>query len=165
MEIRAIAPAGDEPLARELLAVQRAAYAVEAGLLGDHRIPPLHERLEDLRRRPCRWLAAFEAQKLVGAIAWTADATQIEVDRLVVSPASHRRGIGRRLVEALIGEASGREVIVSTGRGNFPARRLYETLGFVRTGEHEVLPGLWVTCYARSTDAPETAHPGSARRS
>ncbi len=157
MELHEIAPAGEEPLARELLALQRAAYAVEAGLLGDDRIPRLHESLEDLRRLPCHWLAALEAQELVGAIAWTADATQVEVDRLVVSPASHRRGIGRRLVEALIDEASGRQVIVSTGRGNLPARRLYESLGFVRTGEDEVIPGLWVTRYARSTFATDEA--------
>ena len=40
MELRDVTPADDGELARTLLRVQHAAYAVEAALIGDDRIPP-----------------------------------------------------------------------------------------------------------------------------
>ena len=43
MHIKAIRPSEDEDLADGLLAIQRAAYRVEASLIGDDRIPALHE--------------------------------------------------------------------------------------------------------------------------
>jgi hypothetical protein len=41
--LRDIAPRTDGHLARVLLDLQRAAHVVEATLIGDYRIPPLHE--------------------------------------------------------------------------------------------------------------------------
>ena len=148
MEIREIAPGGDESLARALLAVQHAAYAVEAAIIGDDRILPLHETLEELRAAPLRWLGAFQEHRLVAAIGWSQDDSVVDIDRLVVDPAVHRRGAGRALVGAVLASAGHRRAVVATGRDNRPARRLYEGLGFVRTGEVEVIPGLWITQYA-----------------
>ncbi|MEW2376260.1 GNAT family N-acetyltransferase [Micromonospora sp. NPDC047812] len=142
-------PAADEGLARSLLAVQHAAYAVEAALIGDDRIPPLHETLADVRAVPLHWLGARSGPRLVGAIGWTEDDTTVGIDRLVVDPAAHRRGIGRALVGAVLSHAGNRRVVVATGRDNRPARQLYESLGFGSTGDEEVLPRLWVTHYAR----------------
>ncbi|PRY37157.1 acetyltransferase (GNAT) family protein [Geodermatophilus tzadiensis] len=137
-------PAADEALAVRLLALQRAAYAVEARLIGDDRIPALHEDLAALRAAGLRWLVAGDDGALSGAIAWRATADGLDVDRLVVDPASARRGTGRALVAAVLAEAAGSPVTVSTGRDNTPARRLYAGAGFRETGEREVLPGLWV---------------------
>jgi ribosomal protein S18 acetylase RimI-like enzyme len=39
------------------------------------------------------------------------------------------------------------DTTVSTGRGNGPARALYERLGFSHVNDREVIPGLWVTQY------------------
>ncbi|RKN43382.1 GNAT family N-acetyltransferase [Micromonospora endolithica] len=142
-----IHPEADEALARSLLAVQHAAYAVEAALIGDDRIPPLHETLADLRAAPLRWLAAGLGEQLAGAIAWTEDAEVVDIERLVVDPAAHRRGVGRALVGAVLERAGGRRVIVATGRDNQPARTLYESFGFTPTGDQEVIEGLWVTRY------------------
>lgn len=52
MLIRSSHRADDESVARALLEVQHAAYAVEAALTGDDRVPPLHEDGEALRRAP-----------------------------------------------------------------------------------------------------------------
>ncbi|MFI7575247.1 GNAT family N-acetyltransferase [Micromonospora sp. NPDC049497] len=144
-----VRPDTDEALARSLLAVQHAAYAVEAALIGDDRIPPLHETLADLSAAPLRWLGARVDGRLLGAIAWTEDAAVVDIDRLVVDPAAHRRGVGRALVTAVLDRAGSRRVLVATGRANRPARRLYETLGFAAATEEEVVPGLWITRYAR----------------
>lgn len=140
-------PAGDPVLAAELLALQRQAYAVEAALIGDDRIPPLHEDLAGLRAAPLRWAGVRAGGRLVGALAWTDDGDLVDVHRLVVAPAAARRGIGSGLVRRLLAEAGARPVVVATGRDNAPARALYERLGFTVTGEREVLPGLWVTGY------------------
>ncbi|MGN9774228.1 GNAT family N-acetyltransferase [Micromonospora sp. H33] len=158
-----IRPDADEALARSLLAVQHAAYAVEAALIGDDRIPPLHETLADLSAAPLRWFAAFAADlpddgssvspgaghRLAGAIGWTEDETTVDIDRLVVDPTAHRRGVGRALVTAVLAHAGARRVLVATGRANRPARHLYEALGFTAIRDEEVIPDLWITRYAR----------------
>ncbi|MEV4288860.1 GNAT family N-acetyltransferase [Nonomuraea bangladeshensis] len=147
MIIKTVSP-HDDPLGAELLAMQKAAYAVEAELIGDDRIPPLHESLAELRARDLLWLAAFDGGALSGAVAWAESSDELDIDRLVVAPAMARRGIGRALVEAVLARAGGRRVVVSTGRDNVPARRLYEGLGFTLLGETEVIPKLWIAGYA-----------------
>jgi ribosomal protein S18 acetylase RimI-like enzyme len=148
VRIEPVDPVTDEALARELLAVQAAAYAVEAELLGDYRLPPLREDLAGLRGAGLSWLAALDPDgRLAGALAWSEDGGTVDVERLVVSPAAHRRGVGTALVRAVLDRAGGRPAVVATGRANAPARALYERLGFVLTGEREVVPGLWVTTY------------------
>ncbi|XTZ17594.1 GNAT family N-acetyltransferase [Micromonospora echinospora] len=169
MDIREMTPGRDEAVARALLRIQRAAYAVEAALIGDDRIPVLHESLDDLRAAPLHWLGVVVAEgeppvvpaeavparphepagRLVGALAWTEDATTVDIDRLVVDPVAHRRGIGRTLVDAVLTRAGDRTVLVATGRANRPARALYESFGFTPLGDAEPLPGLWITRYAR----------------
>ncbi|MGG5260810.1 GNAT family N-acetyltransferase [Phycicoccus avicenniae] len=137
--------------AGRVLAVQRAAYAVEAALVGDDRIPALHEDLTSLQARPLRWLLADEPT-VSGALGYERTDTTATIDRLVVDPARARRGVGRALVEELLRRTGETPVHVSTGRDNTPARRLYERLGFHRLGDREVLTGLWVTDYRSSPD-------------
>ncbi|HLU71758.1 MAG TPA: GNAT family N-acetyltransferase [Nonomuraea sp.] len=132
-----------------LLDLQRAAYQVEAEIIGDDRIPPLHETSEELLAQPLTWLAAFDDDgDLVGAVAWEETADEVDLNRLMVAPSAHRRGVGRALVKEVMARAGERRVVVSTGRDNTPARTLYERLGFTLTGEFEPVPGLWVVNYA-----------------
>lgn len=132
--------------ADELVRLQRGAYAVEAALIGDDRIPALHESQEDLMAADLHWLLELEENQIVGALAYTIDCDELDLDRLIVDPAQHRRGIGARLVQRALRLAS--RVTVSTGRDNAPARRLYEGAGFSHVRDREVLPGLWVSEYA-----------------
>lgn len=146
---RELEPASDVELARELLATQHAAYAVEAGLIQDDRIPPLHEDIHDLCSASLRWLGAFVGDRLVGAVAWVEGLDEYQIDRLIVIPKAHRGGGGAALVREVLIRAGSTCAVVSTGRDNIPARALYERLGFSRVGDREVIPGLWVTDYAR----------------
>ncbi|MEV4841426.1 GNAT family N-acetyltransferase [Nonomuraea sp. NPDC049486] len=134
-----------------LIDLQHAAYRVEAEIIGDDRIPPLHETSEELRAQLLTWLGAFDDDgELAGAVAWEETAGEIDLNRLMVHPGAHRRGIGRALVKEVMARAGERRVAVSTGRDNKPARMLYERLGFTLTGEAEPVPGLWVVHYLRS---------------
>ena len=151
MRIAALDPGADGVLAERLLALQQDAYRVEARLIGDDRIPPLSEDVVALRSAPLRWLGAFDDDdRLVGAVAWSEDERVVDIDRLVVDPAVHRRGTGRDLVRSVLARAGERRTTVSTGRANVPARTLYERLGFAADGDVEVLPGLWVTRFAHA---------------
>jgi SAM-dependent methyltransferase len=129
-----------------VLEIQRAAYAREAELVGFDSIPPLHETLDELQRQPLEWLGVVEDGVIVGAMAITGEARECDIDRLVVDPMWHRRGIGRRLVQAVTHHAV---VTVSTGAANAPAVALYESLGFRRVGETEVAPGFWTVQFER----------------
>lgn len=132
-----------------LIDLQRAAYRIEAEIIGDDRIPPLHETSEELRAQPLTWLGAFDDDgTLLGAVAWQETAEEVDLDRLMVDPGAHRRGVGRALVKEVLARAGERGVVVSTGRDNTPARTLYERLGFTLTGEAEPVPGLWVVHYS-----------------
>ncbi|MFF5325271.1 GNAT family N-acetyltransferase, partial [Janibacter hoylei] len=62
---------------------------------------------------------------MIGAVARAEDADGVDIDRLVVDPAVHRRGAGRKLVQAVLFRAGHRRATVSTGRANLPARTLY----------------------------------------
>jgi ribosomal protein S18 acetylase RimI-like enzyme len=154
---RDIAPSTDGHMARQLLQLQGAAYAVEAALIGDDRIPPLHETAADLRRAALRWHGALLGQRLVGAIAWNEGPRLVDIDRLVVAPDVHRRGIASALVRHVLERAGRRPTVVATGRDNTPARTLYERLGFVPTAQREVVPGLWICQYRQ--EAPQCTEP------
>ncbi|MEQ1724121.1 MAG: GNAT family N-acetyltransferase, partial [Pseudobdellovibrio sp.] len=66
-----------------------------------------------------------------GFIAVEEETPYLRISRLVVSPEYFRRGIGKTLVQNVLdSETFGRQVIVSTGELNKPARLLYEKFGF-----------------------------------
>lgn len=119
MLIREVVPAADTVLARALLQVQHDAYAVEAALIQDDRIPLLHEDLDDLRRGPLRWLVALIDGRVSGAVAWAEKADEFDIDRLIVAPSAHRRGVGLALVREVLRRAGTRRTTVSTGRGKW----------------------------------------------
>lgn len=144
----------DPTLGAALLRIQHAAYQVEADLIGDDRIPPLHEDLPALLARPLVWLVATGENGVLGALGYGRGTHGWEIDRLLVDPAAFGQGIGRALVTHLLSMADGDRVIVSTGRANRPARNLYETSGFRPVGDTEVLPGLWVSDFERPAMNP-----------
>ena len=136
----------DLVLAAQVLTLQRAAYRVEADMIGFDGIPPLHESLADLVAAPLTWMGIKKDDRVVAAIAFTQDGRGVDVDRLVVDRDATRCGFGSALVEALDPAAT---ITVSTGTKNLPAHRLYEAQGFKSIGESSPAPGLRVTHFER----------------
>lgn len=147
--IRSFAPTEPAAAAR-VVEIQRAAYRLEAELMGFDAIPTLHETAQDVRGSALQWLGSFTGGRLVGVIAWQVEGTTLVIDRLAVDPSFARQGRGRALVNAL---PQADRIAVSTGTANAPARSLYESLGFATCGEREVAPGITVTTYERITVA------------
>ena len=115
--------------AGELVALQRRAYRVEAELIGDDRIPQLSETAAELIGADLVWKTVHDDAQVVAALAYSIEEGALEIDRLVVDPAWHRRGLARA--------------------DNAPARALYASLRFTHIGDREVAPGLWASDYAR----------------
>lgn len=135
----------DPLLLTRVVAVNSAGYRLEADLLGvpRDRFPPACEAAEDLLDSGQAFLGAFSGDVLAGVLSHErADDGALDICRLVVDPAYHRRGIGRSLVRSAIAEARRRPLTVSTGAANHAARALYEQLGFrlVRTSEVVGIP-------------------------
>jgi ribosomal protein S18 acetylase RimI-like enzyme len=140
----------DDAVARDVLALQRRAYRVEAGLIGSDGIPPLTESLDELQRSDETFLGAVVDGVLAGVVSWKRDGDTLDIHRLAVDPAYFRRGIGAELVRrAEAAEPEAVRVIVQTGAANEPAKTLYRREGFAEVGEREVAPGLWVTLFEK----------------
>ncbi|MFD8148249.1 GNAT family N-acetyltransferase [Streptomyces sp. NPDC059708] len=137
---------GDEATAVAVHRIGRAAYAVEAELIGFDGIPALGESLAELRGRPLRWLGAVEPDGAVaGFVAWEEPEAggPVTLDRLCVDPSRFRGGTASLLLRHVLGELfPGRPVEVTTGAANAPAVALYERLGFVRGADFSPAPGL-----------------------
>jgi ribosomal protein S18 acetylase RimI-like enzyme len=140
----------DEVVAGAVLELQRAAYAVEADLIGSDGIPALTETLDELRAAGEEWLGLLDDDGLAGAVSWRAlaDGT-IDIHRLVVAPRAFRRGVASALLDGLDEALPDRSMIVSTGSANEPALALYRRRGFEVVDEREVVPGLFITELAR----------------
>lgn len=132
---------GDDATLSSLITLQRAAYAVEAELIGAPSLPPLSETPEQLRASGESFLGARVGGRLAGAVSWKRDEDTVDIHRLVVDPAMFRRGIAGALLDELEArEAGAAHWTVGTGAANAPARALYERRGFTTTGER-IVPG------------------------
>jgi ribosomal protein S18 acetylase RimI-like enzyme len=133
-------------VARDILALQRRAYRLEADLIGFDEIPPLRETLAELQSCEESFLGAYAEGQLAGIVSWKREGDTLDIHRLAVDPSALRRGLGRTLVRAAErSEPDVSRAIVQTGAANAPARALYRDEGFAEIGEREVAPGLRVT--------------------
>ncbi|MFE7099791.1 GNAT family N-acetyltransferase [Streptomyces erythrochromogenes] len=143
---------GDDATAAAVHRIGRAAYAVEAELIGFDGIPALRESLAEMRAQDLHWVGAVsEGGEPAGFLAWEeAPDGAIDIDRLCVAPAFFRRGVASLLLRHVLGELfPGRSVRVATGAANTPAVRLYEALGFARGADFSPAPGLVMASFSR----------------
>jgi GNAT superfamily N-acetyltransferase len=146
----------DERVLRQIVEVQRAAYAVEAELIGFDGIPPLHESLDQLRVTDDLFLGVFDDEGLAGAVAWgRIEDGRLHIRRLVVHPRVHRCGIATALLDALDELEPTERTVVSTGTGNTPALTLYRKRGFLPFRTRPLAPGVTITDLERRTHQPE----------
>jgi ribosomal protein S18 acetylase RimI-like enzyme len=133
----------NQELSQLVLSIQLPAYQLEANLIGFQGIPALSDTVEDIMNSKETFIGFYEDDYLLGVLSYEETDELVDICRLVVSPASFRKGIGNQLVNYVLGEVRGsREVIVSTGLKNVPAVKLYKKLGFDQESLVEIALGV-----------------------
>ena len=135
--------------ATAIVALQKPAYAIEAALIGYDQMPGLIESPADVAALNLAMLGAFDEGRLAGILGYQRTADVVDVDRVAVSTAHFRRGIGRSLLEALHErESNALRFEVSTGSANPAAIALYTAAGYRRVQE-ETLGGINIVHFER----------------
>ena len=119
--------------AESLAAVLRAAYAVEADLIGWHGIPLLHATAESAAAADLTWVGVRADDRLVGALGYRHEGDLLDIHALAVEPGSARRGLGRLLVRHVLDLDGTQRWVVGTAAANDPAVSLYLSEGFHAT--------------------------------
>lgn len=137
-------------LVRELLALQKESYLVEAKLINFYEIPPLLETIEELIECEETFLGYFEGAQLAGAVSYTIEEDELTICRMVVHPDHFRKGIAQKLLtEVEISNPELNVFNVSTGRENPPAKNLYLKNGYKLISELEVVPELFISNFEK----------------
>ena len=120
-------------------------------------------RLDQHRETNSTYLIAWKDDEPVGHahVAWTGTHLGLpEVQDVYVLPALRRRGIARALTAAaedLVRERGLSSISLSVSRdGNEPARRLYESLGYVDAGVEHVRVSGTIMLRGRPFDVDDT---------
>ena len=98
--------------------------------------PPHADRLPaDLTKDGQESFSLVDGESLIGfGQYWTIETGAVHIGRVIVSPRSRDKGIGRCLVEALISQgvaSTGADrVTLRVAGGNARAQKLYESMGF-----------------------------------
>lgn len=137
-------PALDRAFAAALLQLQQDAYRRQADLIGDDRLSALAADEDSLPAWRGRYLVAWEATDLLGALAWRPGVV-VEVDRVMIAAPARRRGLATALIRAVLDLAGSSPVETFTGRDNAPGIALYRRLGFEPIGDEQTSTGIWVT--------------------
>jgi ribosomal protein S18 acetylase RimI-like enzyme len=142
----------DREVARRIRDLQRAAYAVEAELIGFDQMPPLVEDVDDITGLTLTILGWVVGSDLWGVLGYLRTGDVVDIDRLAVHPSRFRRGVGRSLMEALDQrEPDARRFEVSTGAANSPAIELYRGLDYEPI-RYETVQGVRVVHLVRTGD-------------
>lgn len=130
--------------ADEILALQRAAYRIEAERYDDFGLPPLTETAGELVAAldthivlVARLSDGEPSRAIVGTARARVTDDTAHIARLSVLPALHGRGIGRQLLAVIEREtAPVRRYVLYTGHRSERNLRMYERAGYRRT-RHE----------------------------
>ena len=132
-----------------IVALQKPSYAIEAALIGYDQMPGLVESPADVAALDLTMLGAFDEGQLAGILGYQRIADVVDIDRVAVSTAHFRRGIGRSLLEALHDrESTAIRFEVSTGSANPAAIALYAGAGY-RPIQEETLAGINIVHFER----------------
>jgi ribosomal protein S18 acetylase RimI-like enzyme len=135
--------------ARAIVALQKPSYAVEAALIGYDQMPGLIESPADVAALNLTVLGAFDDGQLAGILGYQRIADVVDLDRVAVSTAHFRQGVGRSLLEALHErESTAIRFEVSTGSANPAAIALYTGAGY-RPVHEETLAGIDIVHFER----------------
>jgi tRNA (guanine37-N1)-methyltransferase len=131
--------------AGEILTLQRACWVQEAMANHTLAIPALHESLDDVLASLASWntYVLRDAGRLIGSVRSRLLDGEFEVGRLMVAPDRQRLGLGRLLLEQIMGTGpAGVPFVLSTGALSTDNQRMYRAAGFEISGPQGADPGV-----------------------
>ncbi|MFC4709496.1 GNAT family N-acetyltransferase [Enterococcus eurekensis] len=132
-------------IAEAVYRIQKAAYQIEAELLGTDQIPPLQESFTGLQEVDESFIGFYQKKKLTGVLSYKIEEQVIDVYRLFIDPSALRQGIGKKLLNYVCQQHKNcQKMIVSTGEKNQPAVHFYEAYGFEKESEVVISENLTV---------------------
>jgi ribosomal protein S18 acetylase RimI-like enzyme len=143
MEIRVLVPADAEQCQALRLQALRECPTAFSSSYEEECETPIAEVARRLASSDTTVFGAFDAQRLVGTAVLHRETKRKRahiaiVWGMYVDPACRHRGIGRKLLDQLLGHAAGmrglRKVTLGVNAANPAAIALYETVGFKRFG-------------------------------
>ena len=117
-------------IAKEILDIFQASYAVEAEMLKAIDIPPLKRTISQFLNSNSEFYAYYLIKNLAGVIEIEDHENLTHIQSLVVYPKYFRSGIGSKLVQFILDNYKSKIFTVETGIENHPAIKLYKSFGF-----------------------------------
>ena len=117
-------------IAKEIRNIFQSSYAIEAEMLKAIDFPPLKRTISQFLNSNSEFYAYYLNQNIAGLIEIKNNQDLTHIQSLVVYPKYFRKGIGRKLVQFVLGTYKSIIFTVETGVDNYPAIKLYISLGF-----------------------------------
>lgn len=129
-------------ISRDIREVFQSSYAIEAKLLGATDFPPLKRPLEGFITSSNDFYGFFFSGTLAGVVEVVPGTASTHIQSLVVLPRFFRMGIGKALVQFVLGTYLASRYTVETGLQNLPATQLYLRCGFRESGQYDTDHGV-----------------------
>ena len=135
----------DSVLLNQIITLQRVSYLIEAEMIDYYEIPPLVETREELVNCVEHFYGYFMDDVLAGFLSYTKEDHILDICRVAVHPDYFRKGIAGELLTFALSLPDITKAIVSTGKKNLPALRLYQKYGFLVMRDKNIGNGVYLT--------------------
>ena len=129
-------------IAKEIRNIFQSSYAIEAEMLKAIDFPPLTRTISQFLNSNSEFYAYYLNQNIAGLIEIKNNQDLTHIQSLVVYPKYFRKGIGRKLVQFVLGTYKSIIFTVETGVDNYPAIKLYISLGFEEQNQWDTNHGI-----------------------
>jgi ribosomal protein S18 acetylase RimI-like enzyme len=129
-------------IAYEIRRIFQASYVIEAKMLKAIDFPPLKRTISQFINSNSKFYAYYMKQNIAGLIEINSNKSVTHIQSLVVYPKYFRQGIGRELVMFVLDTYTSVNFTVETGLDNYPAIKLYISLGFKEQGQWDTDHGV-----------------------
>lgn len=117
-----------------LYALQKLAFKSEAAMIGSRGVPALQESPEEFQQDFSNWTTfklADETERLIGAIRFRKTEGGLEVGRLMIHPDWRRKGLAKRLLQAVDELYPHESKVLYTCTKSWLNIRLYKKMGYL----------------------------------
>ena len=129
-------------MAREIQAVFKASYEIEAKLLGVTDFPPLNRKISEYMESNTDFYGISMGKEIAAIIEVAPNKINTKINSLVVHPRFFRQGLGKKLIQFVLTVFDSELFTVETGLKNEPAIALYKNLGFAEQEQWDTEIGI-----------------------